>query len=120
MKALAVFHDHGNHILAPLLKRGFRHVFVALQNGDYWIRVDAMTGVPVAQVVAAAGYVLMGVYLDAGFTVLELKTGAAPPLGPFVLANCVGLTKALLGIRKLPVVTPFGLYRHLRKVKCSH
>lgn len=117
MKALAVFHNHGSHILAPLLKRGFRHVFVVLQNGPYWIRIDAMSGVPMAEVVAAADYDLATFYRAEGFAVVELKVGQAPPLGPFVLANCLGLTKAILGIRKVSIMTPHGLYRHLRNVR---
>lgn len=121
MRALAVFHDHGCHVFDPLLKRGFRHVFVALQNSDYWIRVDAMSGVPEVQVLAAADYDLTGFYLATeGFTVLELETGSVPPLGPFVLANCVGCVKVLLGIRAPFAITPYQLYRRLRKIKCSH
>ena len=114
MKALAVFHDHGTHFLAPLLKRGFRHVFVVLQNGNYWIRVDGMTGVPDVEVVAGADCDLATFYRAEGFVVKEVDVGESPPFGPFIFANCVGLSKTLLGIRKLFIVTPHGLYRYLR------
>ena len=114
MNALAVFHDHGHHILAPLLKSGFRHVFVALLNGNFWIRVDGMSGVPVAEVVAGADYDLAKFYRDEGFTVSEVKVGNNPPRSPLINANCVGISKGFLGIRKPLIVTPHGLYRYLR------
>ena len=37
---LVVFHDHGCHILDPLLEKGFRHCFAAVQTGDYWVTID--------------------------------------------------------------------------------
>ncbi len=114
MKALAVFHDHGHHILAPLLKPGFRHVFVALQNGNFWIRIDGMAGVPVAEVVAGADYDLATFYRGEGFTVAEVKVANQPVRVPLVNANCVGISKGFLGIRKPLIVTPHGLYRYLR------
>lgn len=116
MRALVVFHDHGTHILAPLLKRGFRHVFAVRLNGQYWIRIDGMSGVPVAEVVAGADYDLAGFYLDEGYEVLEVEVGDKPPRSPLVFANCVGLSKGFLGIRRPFIVTPYGLYRYLRKV----
>ena len=120
MKALAVFHNYGTHILAPFLKRGFRHVYVVLQSDDYWIRVDGMNGIPIAEVITGADYDLATFYRAEGFAVIEMDVGNEPPLGPIVLANCVGFTKTLLGIRKLFVVTPYGLYRHLRNVAWLH
>ena len=114
MRALVVFHDHGCHILDPLLKRGFRHVFVALQNGQYWIRVDGMAAVPVVEVVAGADYDLATFYRAEGYTVVEVKVGDKSARGPLVNANCVGLSKGFLGIRQPFIITPYGLYRHLR------
>lgn len=118
MRALAVFHGHGEHVLCPLLKRDFKHVFVALQNGDYWIRVDGMSGVPVAEVVAAADYDLATFYREEGFTVSEVGVDDKAPRVPFASANCVGISKGFLGIRKPFIITPFGLYSYLRKATC--
>lgn len=114
MKALAVFHDHGNHIFARFLEPGFRHVFIVLQSGNYWIRVDGMSGVPVVEVVAAADYDLAVFYRDEGYAVVEVQVETAAPRGPLANTNCVGLSKVFLGIRRSFIVTPHGLYRHLR------
>lgn len=114
MKALAVFHDHGCHILDPLLKRGFRHVFCALESGDYWITIDGRAGVLVIEAVAPAGYDLATFYRAEGFTVIETNQSSTPLRTPLVTANCVGFVKAVLGIR-CAAMTPWRLYMHLRR-----
>ena len=114
MDALAVFHDHGVHILAPWLKPGFKHVFVALRDGDYWVRLDAQAGVPTVEVVAPGDYDLAKFYRDQGFTVVETEQGKVVPRSPFAIANCVGLSKAVLSVRS-GALTPWHLYKHLKR-----
>ena len=114
MDALAVFHDHGVHILAPWLKPGFKHVFVALRDGDYWITIDAKAGVPAIEVVAPGDYDLAKFYREQGFAVIETQQGAAASRSPLVLANCVGMARAVLGV-STAALTPWQLYKHLRR-----
>lgn len=114
MKALAVFHGHGCHVLSRFLKPGFSHVFVAVRTGNYWVMIDGRAGVPVIEVVAPSDFDLVGFYRDQGFTVIETQQRALPPRGPFAIANCVGLAAAILSIRST-AITPYRLYRYLRK-----
>jgi len=111
-KSLVVFHDHGNHVLDPLLKTGFKHVFCCVNDGDYWISIDGKAGLPDVNVVAKADYDLKSFYENEGFTVVEVDRGK-PVRVPLVLSNCVGSTKAVLGIRGLSV-TPYQLYKRLK------
>lgn len=119
--ALVVFHDHGSHWLNPLLKKGFRHAFAVVCDGVHWIRVDAKTGVPDFEIVAPYtgknGFTpndLATFYVGQGFTVLNVKRGTGV-YGPLVYANCVGLVKAALGINAFGVITPYALYRRLKR-----
>ncbi len=114
MRALVVFHNHGCHILDPLLKPGFRHVFCALETGDCWISVDSRAGVMVIEAVAPAGYDLATFYRAEGFTVIETTQRSTPLRAPLVVSNCVGCVKTILGIR-CAAVTPWRLYKHLRR-----
>ncbi len=115
MKALAVFHDHGAHILDPLLKPGFRHVFCAvLDDNGYWIRFDAKAGLPDIDVVGGVDTGLAEFWRDSGYTVIETTRGEFAPVLPFVNANCVGSTKIILGIRAPWVLTPYQLFKYLR------
>lgn len=118
--ALVVFHDHGTHPLSPLLRRGFRHVFVCFRahNGQ-WLVVDGADGVPHLDLVANSDFDLAAFYRAEGFTVVETTRRAAGPRLPFVLSNCVGLAKVVLG-RHMPLTfTPRGLYRRLLREQRS-
>ncbi len=114
MKAVVCFHDHGSHVLSRLLKPGFKHVFVAVLHGDYWIMIDGRDGIPVIKVVAPGDYDLANFYRGEGFTVIETNQRPVAPRGPFAIANCVGLAKAILSVRST-AITPYGLYRFLRR-----
>lgn len=111
---LVVFHDHGAHWLDPLLKPGFRHCFAVVQAGDYMISVDGLAGLPALDVVAASTYDLVGFYRDEGFTVVEVDEGI-PIRVPCISSNCVGMVKAVLGIRAPFALTPYQLYRRLTR-----
>lgn len=111
---LVVFHNHGNHWLDPWLKRGFRHCFCAIEDDKgYWIIIDGRAGVPVVEVVAGDGFDLKGFYEDLGYQVLVVRRGVTPGTS-FVLTNCVGMVKAVLGLRAFGAVTPYQLYRRLQ------
>ena len=115
MDALVVFHGHGCHVLSRFLKPGFSHVYVAVRDGDYWISIDMRAGIPVIEAVAPGGFDLAVFYREQGFTVVETRQRTTVPRLPFAIANCVGFSKALLCIRAPFAVTPYGLYKHLRR-----
>ena len=114
VKALAVFNNNGGHILDPLLKRGFRHCFCALQTGPYWVLIDALDGVMDIRVAAPATYDLATFYRAEGFSVIETNQRSKPLRAPLVTTNCVGCVKCVLGIRSA-ALTPWGLYKALRR-----
>lgn len=112
--ALVVFHDHGCHLLDPLLKRGFRHVFCCISQGDYWILIDGMAGKPMVKVVAGTQIDLAAFYRNEGYTVVSVNEGPGVR-SPLAVANCVGIVKAVLGLRAPFVWTPYQLYKFLRR-----
>ncbi len=117
MRAIVVFHDRGTGFLSRFLKPGFRHCFVAIRNGNYWIQIDGLLGVPLVEVVAPADFDLTVYCRNKGSTVIETYQRAAAPRSPFAIANCVGLVSAILCIDAPFVFTPYQLYKHLRTEK---
>lgn len=111
---LVVFHDHGAHLLDPLLKKGFRHCFCVVDDGTYQIAIDGQMGLPHIQVVAGSDFDLKEFYVNEGFTVLEVGEGKAVRV-PLILSNCVGMVKIVLGIQAWWVLTPYRLYKHLTR-----
>jgi len=118
-RALAVFHSKGrvHHWADRWLAEGYHHVFVVLDDGTHWISVDARDGVPAAEVVSLSCYDLTSFYRKHGLTVIETSRQDMMPAWPFTVANCVGLAKALLGIRAPMVWTPWQLARFLERAR---
>ncbi len=116
MKSLVVFHDYGHGVFRHWLRWGFRHVFVAVLHKGYWIVLDGRGGVPVLEVVAGADYDLAEFYRRVhGFTVLGLTAPRQQPRSPLMLGTCVGAAKRILGVHKYWIVTPYQLFRYLKR-----
>lgn len=100
-----------------LLKPGFRHCFVALNDGRHWVTVDPLacfTEVEVQPV--PAGFDLPGWYRGLGLTVVpaEVRRDRRRP-APWAPFTCVEAVKRILGIRARHVLTPWQLYRFLTR-----
>jgi hypothetical protein len=100
-----------------LLKPGFRHCFVVLNDGRHWITLDPLacfTEVEVQPV--PADFDLPGWYRARGLTVVRavVRRSVRRPVAwaPF---TCVEAVKRVLGIREPRVLTPWQLYRHLHR-----
>lgn len=115
MRALVVFCDPDDARWQWALKPGFRHVFCVIAGGDYWITVDARTAQSVIEVTSGTVYDLAAHYRAEGLTVVEWDGKQRPWRSPFATANCVGLTKAILGVRAWWAQTPYQLWKHLSK-----
>lgn len=118
--AVVAFFDPENPRWPKLLKPGFRHVVAAIDDGDYWILIDARDGRPVFQALQTNGYDMAGFWRSAlapaGGPMTVIETAQGPPMdGVFDLHNCVGLVKAMLCIKAPFVITPYQLYKHLTR-----
>jgi len=112
--ALVCFSKPNAHPLAWLLNSEHRHVFVSVLDVDRstWVSYDWRQGNPKIQFDAVADYDLESYWLSYGLTVLRVEIGDSLPWGPWMLNNCVGHTKLILGVRSW-AVTPHGLYLSL-------
>ena len=116
MQAVVLFNDGIEHPLSRLLRRGFRHVWCALQDADtgVWIGFDWAYGHLKVSHLANDGFDLAQFYRERDHTALELTiSNPRPHYAPLKLNNCVGHTKQLLGLSAPLVVTPWGLHQHL-------
>ncbi len=117
MRAVVVFSGAPDDIrwFSRFLKPGFGHVCVVLRTGDYWVSIDGAFGVPVIKVEADAEFDLPAHYRKSGVTMLEVEPRDAPIRAPYFAANCVGLVKTVLCVRSFWTITPWALYKYLRR-----
>jgi hypothetical protein len=114
--AMVVFVDRTECRWLRLLKRGFRHCFVALQHGRGWLVCDSLKGhMELTLLELPRSFDLGKAYADQGHYVLLGRTGSLAQLPSFGLAplTCVSVAKRLLAVRAGQVWTPWQLFRHL-------
>ena len=121
-EALVVFAGNSDIWWLGGLKSGFRHCFIAFNDGRHWITLDPLshrTEVMVQQVPAdfdlRAFYELYRRLTEQGMrcvtaTLAPTPLRCAPPGTPF---TCVEAVKRALGLRAPLVWTPRQLYRRL-------
>lgn len=116
MHDLIIFSNVDEHPLAGLLKPGFRHVTaVRYEDSGYWVQHDwAPSGIKLSSVGGSIEQITE-FYAEHGGTVFHRPVHMRFWEGQLLmLNNCVGHTKALLGIPSW-AVTPYQLYRYLIK-----
>jgi hypothetical protein len=118
-QAFIVFGGAADQPWLRLLRPGFRHCFAALRDAEGWTVLDPLTGrLVVARLEIPSGFDLPGFYRRAGFTVTgpfrpgEARWRLLPPIQPF---TCVALCRAVLGAEAPFALTPWGLFRSLKK-----
>lgn len=104
-----------------VLKPGFRHCFVLINDGQCWVTYDPMshyTEITVHHV--PAFFDMPGWMAGRGYTMIEATLDHAHTRpAPLSIYSCVGAVKRVLGIHRRFILTPWQLYRHLL-VQRSH
>ncbi len=120
-KAWVVFSPQADMAWLKLLKPGFRHCSLLLNDGQQWITYDPLSSftdinvhdVPqdfdLAKWMRARGHIVIAAPLKR-----DLK---AAPWGIF---SCVEAVKRALGLHKRFIFTPWQLYRHLTKTEIQN
>lgn len=115
--ALVVFMGSSDLRRLRLLRRGFRHCFVVVSTAGGWVICDPLSHQTDLDIVSGFScHELAAWYRNAGMRVIETRVRAAPrqpaPLRPY---TCVEAVKRILGLHAPWVITPWQLYRLLRK-----
>ena len=115
MKALVMFSSDNTHPLAPLLSREVRHVWCAVYDDRTRIWVEYNTGAfgHDIRVACDGDFDIIKWYESQGNEVFVIETdGPAKVQLPFIMNNCVGLVKAVLGLSSW-ALTPRQLRKHI-------
>ena len=119
-KAWVVFSGQADMIWLKILKPGFRHCAVLLNDGRNWITIDPLsnyTDVTVHHVPLEFDLPLW--MRDRGYKVLPAPMCRTLRPAPFSVYSCVEAVKRVLGIHKRLIITPWQLYRYLQKIETA-
>lgn len=115
MRAIVVFHGEGDGFWAWAFGRpGFRHCFVAINDGRAWITIDPCGDGTRVDADLPAGVDLASHCRTLGYGVIEtlVRTDRRHYRAPWAF-TCVEAVKRILGVHGWLIWTPWQLYRHL-------
>jgi len=114
-----VFTGRADLVWLRLLRRGFRHCFLAMHDGERWTTLDPLASrLVVGHPPVEADFDLPGFYRGVGLRVLGPFVPRAPEarwLPPLAPLSCVTVVLRVLGLRRALLLTPWQLYRFLRR-----
>jgi hypothetical protein len=114
-KALVVFSGEADVPALRFLRRGFRHCFILMRRGKYWVSCDPLlTRMEIELHDLPDDFDFPGWLRQRGLVVVEAEMPSVSyrPFFPFFF-TCVEAVKRILGLRAWWIVTPWQLYRHL-------
>jgi hypothetical protein len=118
MDAYLLFGAENTHPFAWLLNKQHRHVWciVADHDAGMWVSYNWHQGLPIVRVESSFEFDIASYYRDEGWTVFNLDHIERTAVqGPFVLTNCVGHVKSVLGIGGSSLV-PNQLFKYIMRL----
>ncbi len=115
-RAWVIFTDQSELKSVRMLKRGFRHCFVIIHDGQRWISIDPMANYMEVMVHdhLPIDFDFISWLAERGHAVIEAPlTRGIMTCAPVMIFTCVEACKRILGVHKLSVFTPWQLYRYL-------
>ncbi len=121
-KAWVAFSGQTDLPWLKILKPGFRHCFVLLNDGQSWLTLDPLSN----NIELAVHHHLppdfdLPRWLESqGLRIVETVIAKQPGPAPFMLFTCVEAVKRVLGLRGRFIFTPWQLYRRLVRDKLGN
>ena len=117
-RALVVFSGRAEMLWQRLLRPGFRHCSLILDDGDDWLLVEPLASYLQIRKLGNSRLDLANRLRNAGFVVVE--TQPLPPAtraAPLGFWTCVETVKRGLSIHAVSVQTPWQLFQFLERNK---
>ncbi len=112
-----VFSDKTDIRILKILRRGFRHCFMIMQQDGRWILVDPRANkTDICLLPHPRDFNLPRYYANQGMTVVKVPSIKTPNriLSPFPV-TCIATLKRIIGLHHMTILTPYQLYKFLQK-----
>lgn len=118
LKGWVVFSSEADIAWLKILKPGFRHCAVLLNDGKNWITVDPLSNFLEVDVhELPLDFNLPQWLREQGHIVIQAPLQRSNRPAPWGFFSCVEAVKRVLGIHKQLILTPWQLYCHLNKIQ---
>ena len=115
-RAWVVFSGQTDLPWLRMFKKGFRHCYVLINDGEHWISVDPLschTEVMVHHI--APAFDLPEWLRSRNLTVVPARIAPQTHSAPWFAHSCVEVVKRILGLHDFWVMTPYQLYKRLTR-----
>lgn len=115
-KAWVVFSGQTDLPWLKILKPGFRHCYVLLNDGRHWLSIDPLSNyTDIAVQNLPCDFDLPRWMQSRGHLIIPAPIKHEKKQAPWMLFTCVEAVKRVLGLHSITILTPWQLYRHLTK-----
>jgi len=114
-----IFSNDTDIRMLKIFKRGFRHCFMMMQQGDRWVLIDPRSNKTDVQILPhPKSFNFPRYYMEQGKTVVKIPDITVPNkiMSPFPV-SCVETLKRMIGLHSWWVMTPYQLYKKLLKLQ---
>lgn len=117
-QAWVVFFGDTDIAWLKILKPGFRHCAVLMDDGQNWITIDPLSNYTDVTVHPFPHEFNLPLWMrDTGHKVVPAQITRSMRPAPIGIYSCVEAVKRVLGLHCWQIITPWQLYRHLRKTE---
>ena len=115
-KAWVVFSGQADLPWLKILKDGYRHCYVLLNDGMHWITIDPLSNTMEVTVHDLPLNFDLPLWMkNNGHLIVPANIHHHETQAPWMLFSCVEVVKRVLGIHRRFIITPWQLYKHLQK-----
>lgn len=115
-KAYVIFSPQADLPWLKVLKVGFRHCAIIMNDGQHWLTIDPLSNYTEILVHdMPADFDLPAWMRRRGHMVVEAEISKPCKTAPIGVFSCVEAVKRVLGIHNRFVITPYQLYRYLMR-----
>ncbi|MGB0719002.1 MAG: hypothetical protein ACPGRX_00925 [Bdellovibrionales bacterium] len=113
-EAWVVFSGQADLPWLRVLKPGFRHCYVMINDGKHWISIDPLSSyTDIAVHHLPQDFDLPRWMQKRGHMIVKAPISKVTRPAPWMVFTCVEAVKRVLGIHRRMIITPWQLYRHL-------
>lgn len=116
-KAWVVFSGQTDLSWLKILKPGYRHCYILINDGDHWISMDPLSGHTEIMVHhIAPDFDLPNWLRERDFKTVPVHLTPKKIQAPCALYSCVEAVKRVIGLHDFWIMTPWQLYKKLAKL----
>ena len=115
--AYVVFTGKTNIWYLHFLKKEYKHCFLLLEDNSFWLSFDPLSSHTEIEIISKDKNIFLPDWMiSQGFKIVKANFNETfNHSAPMAIINCVESIKRILGIHNFMIMTPYQLFKYLKK-----